>query len=56
MVQRPVIDEIESIDLDLVKDTFIKKYHLRELSREKRGAMVQAHRRFDLIEETLSDE
>jgi hypothetical protein len=51
-----VIDQIESIELDHVNDTFIKKYHLRELSREKREAMVQAHRRFDLIEETLSDE
>jgi hypothetical protein len=51
-----VIDQIEAIDLDFVKDTFIKKYHLRELSREKREAMIQAHRRFNLVEETLNDE
>jgi hypothetical protein len=51
-----IIEQIEAIDLDSVKDTFIKKYHLRELSREKREAMIQAHRRFNLVEETLSDE
>ena len=50
-----IIDQIESIDLDFVKDTFIKKYHLRELSRERRDAIVKAFRRFNLVEETLID-
>ena len=51
-----IIDQIEYIDLDFVKNTFIKKYHLRELSIERRAAMIQSHRRVELVEEMLTGE
>jgi hypothetical protein len=50
-----IIDQIESIDLDFVKDTFIRKYRLRELSREKKEAMIQHHRTIRLTEEKLRE-
>lgn len=61
-----IILAIESLELDYLNDTFIKKYHLHELPREKREAMIQGqskgqgqgqgNRRVTLVEETLSDE
>jgi phage-related protein len=50
-----ILDAIEAIELGHVTGTFIKKYHLRSLSRDKREAMIQAHRMFTLKEETLND-
>jgi hypothetical protein len=55
MVYAEILDAIEAIELGHVTDTFIKKYHLRSLSKDKREAMIQAHRMFTLEEQRLND-
>jgi hypothetical protein len=37
-----IILAIEALELGFVTKIFLEKYHLRELSSDKRGAMVQA--------------
>jgi hypothetical protein len=50
-----IILAIEALELGSVTKIFLDKYHLRELSSDKREAMVQAYRKFSLSEERLSD-
>jgi hypothetical protein len=51
-----IILAIEALEVGYVTPTFLEKYHLRGLSRDKREAMIQAYRTFTLKEEKLSDE
>ena len=50
-----IILAIEALELGSLTKIFLDKYHLRELSSDKREAMVQAYRKFSLSEERLSD-
>ncbi len=50
-----IILAIEALELGSVTKIFLEKYHLRELSSDKRDVMVQAYRKFSLSEERLSD-
>jgi hypothetical protein len=50
-----IILAIEALELGSVTKVFLEKYHLCELSSDKREAMVQAYRKFSLSEERLSD-
>jgi hypothetical protein len=50
-----ILDAIEAIELGHMTDTFVKKYNLRGLSKDKREAMIQAHRMITLKDERLND-
>jgi hypothetical protein len=50
-----IVLEIEAIELGPVTNTFLERYHLRSLSKEKREAIIQAHRMFTLKEQRLND-
>jgi hypothetical protein len=51
-----IILEIEAIELGPATSAFIERYHLRELTTEKRHVLMQFHRSFKLKEEKIGEE
>jgi hypothetical protein len=51
-----ILDSIEAIELGPATSTFIDKYSLRRLSKDKREALMQRHRTFKVREEKIGGE
>jgi hypothetical protein len=50
-----IILEIEAIELGPATCAFLEKYHLRNLSMEKRHALMERNRSFKLTEEEIGE-
>jgi hypothetical protein len=50
-----IILEIEALELGPATSAFIEKYHLRNLSMEKRHALMERNRSFKLTEEEIGE-
>jgi hypothetical protein len=51
-----VIMEAEALELGPATSAFIDRYHLRDLTAEKRHSLMQFHRSFNLTEEKIGEE
>jgi len=51
-----ILDLIESIEVGDATLSFVQRFHLRGLSRDKKDALIHSHMTCTTIEEKLSDE
>jgi hypothetical protein len=51
-----IILDIEALELGPATSAFIERYHLRNLTAEKRHSLMQFHRSFKLTEERIGEE
>ena len=51
-----ILNLIESIEVGYTTRSFIERFHLKGLSREKKDALMHAHTAYTMVEEKLSDE